>query len=418
MKFLEKVDPEIYKAIIQEQDREHEEIELIASENFTHPAVLEAQGCVMTNKYAEGYPGARWYGGCENVDIVESLAKQRAKELFETDYHVNVQPHSGTQANMAVYFSILKPGDTMMSMDLACGGHLSHGHPKNFSGRLYNVVPYGVNKETEMLDYDEIQKLVEKHKPKLLVAGTSAYSRNINFKKLKEICNKEDSLLVVDMAHIAGLVAAGIHPNPFPFADFVTTTTHKTLRGPRGGMIFCKQKFSRKLDSIVFPGIQGGPLMHVIAAKAVGFKQALSEEFDEYQHQIVKNIKVMVEEFKERGYRIVSEGSDNHLLMLDLTSKNLTGKAATNILGKVNITVNKNLIPYDEKSPFITSGVRIGTPAVTTRDMKEPQIKKIVKYIDEALMNKDNNQKLGEIKGNVKKLVNEFPLYKEIRDGR
>lgn len=416
MRFLNKIDPDIYNTIIKERDREHDEIELIASENFTHPAVLEAQGCVMTNKYAEGYPGARWYGGCENVDVAESLAKERAQQLFQTGYHVNVQPHSGTQANMAVYFTVLEPSDTMMAMDLACGGHLSHGHPKNFSGSLYNVIPYGVSKETEMVDYDEVQRLVKKHKPKLLVAGASAYSRNIDFKILKDICRKVGTLLVVDMAHIAGLVAADIHPDAFPYADFVTTTTHKTLRGPRGGMVFCKKEFRKKLDSVIFPGIQGGPLMHVIAAKAVAFKQALSETFDEYQHQIVKNIKVMVEEFKKHGYRVVSGGSDNHLLMLDLTSKNLTGKAATEILGKVNITVNKNLIPYDEKSPFVTSGVRIGTPAVTTRGMKEPQMKKVVEYIDEALMNKDKELKLAEVKEKVKNLVDQFPLYEELRN--
>ncbi len=415
MKYLREIDPEVFKAIIDEQKREDEQIELIASENFTHPAVLEAQGSVMTNKYAEGYPAARWYGGCEYVDVVESLAIKRAKEVFNTDYHVNVQPHSGTQANMAVYFSILKPKDTMLAMDLACGGHLSHGHPKNFSGSLYNIVSYGVNKKTEMLDYDEIRNLAIENKPKMILAGASAYPRKINFEKLSQICKEVKAFFVVDMAHIAGLIAAGLHPNPFGYADFVTTTTHKTLRGPRGGVIFCRPEFSRKIDSMVFPGTQGGPLMHVIAAKAVAFKQALSPEFKEYQLQIIKNIKAMIKEFKNRNYRIVSGDSDNHLLLLDLTSINLSGKEATDILGRVNITVNKNLIPYDKKSPFITSGIRIGTPAITSRGMKEPQMKDIVNYIDEALINKANEQKLSEVKQKVKELVESFPLYKELR---
>lgn len=412
MEFLEKKDYEVFEAIVNEEKREEQQIELIASENFTDPAVLEAQGSVMTNKYAEGYPSARWYGGCEYVDVVESLAIERAKQVFKTDYHVNVQPHSGTQANMAVYFTLLKPSDTMLSMDLACGGHLSHGHPKNFSGSLYNIIPYGVDKDTEMLNYDEIEKLAVKNKPKIIVAGASAYSRKINFKRLKQICDKTKSLLVVDMAHIAGLVAAGLHPNPFGVADFITNTTHKTLRGPRGGIVFCKPEYARKLDSVVFPGIQGGPLMHVIAAKAVALKQALSPDFKKYQEQIIRNVEVMVDEFKSNGYRLVSDGSDNHLLLLDLTSKNLSGKEATKILGKVNITVNKNLIPYDIKSPFVTSGIRIGTPAVTSRGMKEEEMKRIVNCIDWALSNKDNGKELNKVKKEIKKLVNSFPLYK------
>jgi len=416
MRFLKHEDYQIYQAILNEQKREDGQIELIASENFTHPAVLEAQGCVMTNKYAEGYPSARWYGGCENVDIAESLAIKRAKELFRTNQHVNVQPHSGTQANMGVYFTVLSPGDTMLAMDLACGGHLSHGHPKNFSGSLYNVISYGVKKDTETIDYDEVLKLTNKYKPKIIVAGASAYPRIIDFKKFRQICDEVNAMLVVDMAHIAGLIAVGLHPDPFPYAHFVTTTTHKTLRGPRGGVIFCKQKFAKKLDSEVFPGIQGGPLMHVIAAKAVAFKQALTPEFKEYQQQIIKNIKVMVGEFKKRKYRIVSGGSDNHLLLLDLTSKNLTGKEANKVLSKINITVNKNLIPYDTKSPFVASGIRIGVPAVTTRGMKESQMKEIVGYIDEALINKNDAGKLERIRKKVSKFVKAFPLYKELNE--
>lgn len=414
MHFLKHIDPEIYKAIQDEIRREERQIGLIASENFTHPAVLEAQGSVMTNKYAEGYPGARWYGGCEYVDVAESLAVMRAKKLFKTEQHVNVQPHSGTQANMGVYFTVLKPGDTMLAMDLACGGHLSHGHPKSFSGNLYNVIFYGVKKDTETIDYGQVRRLACEHKPKIIIAGASAYPRSINFEKFREICDEINALLVVDMAHIAGLIAAGLHPDPFAHAHFVTTTTHKTLRGARGGVIFCKKKFANRLDSVVFPGIQGGPLMHIIAGKAVTFKQALTDEFKEYQQQIVKNIKAMVEEFKNRDYRVVAGGSDNHLLLLDLTSKDLTGKEATKILGKVNITVNKNLIPYDTKGPFVTSGIRIGVPTVTSRGMREPQMKEIVKCIDDALMNKDDEKKLDNVRRRIEELVEGFPLYKDL----
>jgi len=411
---LKNIDPDIYQAIKDEQKRQDTQIELIASENFTHPAVLEAQGSVMTNKYAEGYPSARWYGGCKYVDVAESLAVERAKQLFKTDYHVNVQPHSGTQANMGVYFTVLKPGDTMLAMDLACGGHLSHGHPKSFSGSLYNIISYGVRKDTETIDYDQVRELALKHRPKVIVAGASAYPRNIDFKTLRSICDETEALLVVDMAHIAGLIVAGIHPDPFLHAHFITTTTHKTLRGPRGGVIFCQKRFAKKIDSVVFPGIQGGPLMHVIAAKAVAFKQALSDEFMKYQHQVVKNLSTMVDEFKEKGYRVVSGGSDNHLLLLDLTSKGLSGKEACEILGNVNITVNKNLIPYDTKSPFVTSGIRIGTPAVTSRGMEETQMKEIIDCIDIAFIGKDDDKKLDEVKEKVSKIVKAFPLYKDL----
>ena len=415
MEHLREVDPDVYAAIANETQRQHDNLELIASENIVSEAVLEAQGCVMTNKYAEGYPAARWYGGCEHVDVVENLAIERAKELFGAE-HVNVQPHSGSQANMAVYLTALDYGDTVLAMDLACGGHLSHGLKINFSGRSYNFVPYAVNKETEMLDYDEIEALAKKHKPKMIVAGASAYSRTIDFKRFREICDSVGAYLFVDMAHIAGLVAAGIHPSPVPYAEFVTTTTHKTLRGPRSGMILCREEFAKKINSAVFPGIQGGPLMHVIAAKAVALKEALSDEFRQYQQQIVKNAAALAQSMDGLGYRIVAGGTDNHLFMVDLRSKNVTGKEASAILDQVQITVNKNLIPFDPQKPTVTSGIRIGTPAVTTRGMKEDEMEQIAYLIDHAIMEKDNAEGLEKIAEVVHHLAEIFPIYKRLRD--
>jgi len=410
METLKEVDPEIYQAIQGETRREAENLELIASENFPSEAVLEAQGSVMTNKYAEGYPGKRYYGGCEFMDVAESLARQRAKELFGCEW-VNVQPHSGTQANIAVYLAAMNPGDTMMGMDLSCGGHLSHGHPLNFSGRYFKIIPYGVNEETEQIDYAEIEKLAEKYKPKLIVTGASAYPRIIDFERFKKICDKTGALLMADIAHIAGLVVAGVHPSPVPWADFVTTTTHKTLRGPRGGMIMCKGKYAKEIDRMVFPGTQGGPLMHIIAAKAVAFQEALKPEFKTYQEQIVKNAKTLAKTLQEKGYRIVSGGTDNHLFLVDLRSKNLTGKEAEKVLERAGITVNKNTIPFDPQKPFIASGIRIGTPAITSRGMKEPQMEQIGELIDEALMHTTDEKYLGEIKAKVKQLCQSFPLY-------
>lgn len=413
MHHLKETDPAIYKAIQDELEREQNNLELIASENIVSGAVLEAQGCLMTNKYAEGYPAARWYGGCEHVDVVEQLAIDRAKQLFGAEY-VNVQPHSGSQANMAVYLAALEYGDTVLAMDLACGGHLTHGLKINFSGRSYNFLTYKVNPQTEMLDYDEIQALAKEHKPKLIVCGASAYSRIIDFKKFREICDAVGALLFVDMAHIAGLVAAGLHPSPVPYAEFVTTTTHKTLRGPRGGMILCRQEFAKKINSVVFPGIQGGPLMHVIAAKAVSFKEALTKEFQEYQQQIVKNAQAFAKEMVRLRYRIVAGGTDNHLFMVDLRSKNTTGKETAAVLDRVAITVNKNLIPFDPQPPIVTSGIRIGTPAVTTRGMKERQMQEIAGLIDQAILNKDNDGKLAKVKACVHELTEQFPIYRDL----
>ncbi len=415
MKYLKKIDPEIYEAIKKEIKRQQENLEMIASENFTSLAVLEAQGSVLTNKYAEGYPNRRWYGGCENVDIAEALAIQRVKELFGAEY-ANVQPHSGTQANMAVYFVALNLGDTYLAMDLACGGHLSHGHPHNFSGMFYKVVPYGVNRETEMIDYDQIEELAKEHKPKLILAGASAYPREIDFKRLREICDKSGCYLFVDMAHIAGLIAAGIHPSPVPYAEFVTSTTHKTLRGPRAGFILAKKEFAKKLDSLVFPGMQGGPLMHVIAAKAVAFREAQSPEFKDYQVQIVKNSRRLAVQLQEKGFRIVSGGTDTHLLLADLTSHNITGKEAQDSLGQVNITVNKNLIPYDKLPPAQASGIRLGTPAITTRGIKEPQIDQIADLIDRAIRFRNQPKELQAIKNEVLELTKKFPLYPELNE--
>ena len=371
---LVKVDEEIYNLVGKELEREQEGIELIASENFASKAVMEAMGSYLTNKYAEGYPAKRYYGGCQVVDEVEELARERAKKLFGAE-HANVQPHSGSQANMAVYFTILQPGDTVLGMDLSHGGHLTHGSTVNFSGRLYNFVSYGVNKETEMIDYEQIRRLALEYKPKLIVAGASAYSRIIDFKKLKDICDEVGAYFMVDMAHIAGLVATGAHPSPVSYADFVTSTTHKTLRGPRGGLILCKEKYAKALDKNIFPGIQGGPLMHTIAAKAVCFKEALQPEFKEYINKVVKNCKVLAEELVKYDFKLVSNGSDNHLILVDLNNKDITGKDAEKLLDSIGITVNKNTVPNETKSPFVTSGIRIGTAAVTTRGFDEEDMK-------------------------------------------
>lgn len=402
---LKVIDEEIYNAIQKEHKRQNQKIELIASENFTSKAVMEAMGSVFTNKYAEGYPGKRYYGGCENVDIAEDLARERAKKIFGAE-HVNVQPHSGATANMAVYFSVLSEGDTVLGMNLSHGGHLTHGSPVNFSGKMYNIVPYGVDKNG-YIDYEELEKIALESKPKMIVAGASAYPRKIDFAKFKEIADKVGAYLMVDMAHIAGLVAAGLHQNPVPYADFVTTTTHKTLRGPRGGMILCKEKYAKDIDKSVFPGVQGGPLMHVIAGKAVCFKEALTDEFKEYQNQIIKNAKVLAEELVNNGFNLVSGGTDNHLILVDLTNKNITGKEAEKRLDEVGITVNKNAIPYDTEKPNITSGIRIGTPAMTTRGMKEEEMKEIASLINRTL----NGEDIEILKEDVLKLTNKFPIY-------
>ena len=402
---LEVVDKEIFDAIQKEHKRQNEKIELIASENFASKAVMEAMGSVFTNKYAEGYPGKRYYGGCQNVDIAENLARDRAKEIFGAE-HANVQPHSGAQANMSVYFTVLNPGDTILGMNLSHGGHLTHGSPVNFSGKMYNIIPYGVN-EDGYIDYDEVERIALECKPKIIVAGASAYPRTIDFKRFREIADKVSAYLMVDMAHIAGLVAAGLHPSPVPYADFVTTTTHKTLRGPRGGMILCKEKYAKDLDKSVFPGVQGGPLMHVIAGKAVCFKEALTPEFKEYQKQIIKNAKVLAEELMNRGFKLVSGGTDNHLMLVDLTNKGVTGKEAEAMLDEVGITVNKNTIPFDKQKPNIASGIRIGTPAMTTRGMKEEEIKTIAELIDRTIKGEDKEK----IKEDVLKLTSRFPIY-------
>lgn len=405
---LVKVDEEIYNLVGKELEREQEGIELIASENFASQAVMEAMGSYLTNKYAEGYPAKRYYGGCQVVDEVEELARERAKKLFGAE-HANVQPHSGSQANMAVYFTILQPGDTVLGMDLSHGGHLTHGSAVNFSGRLYNFVSYGVNKETEMIDYEQIRRLALEYKPKLIVAGASAYSRIIDFKKLKDICDEVGAYFMVDMAHIAGLVATGAHPSPVPYADFVTSTTHKTLRGPRGGLILCKEKYAKALDKNIFPGIQGGPLMHTIAAKAVCFKEALQPEFKEYINKVVKNCKVLAEELVKYDFKLVSNGSDNHLILVDLNNKDITGKDAEKLLDSIGITVNKNTVPNETKSPFVTSGIRIGTAAVTTRGFDEEDMKEVAALINDAIENKDEN--LSSLKNRVKALCSKHPLY-------
>ncbi|MFH1753340.1 MAG: serine hydroxymethyltransferase, partial [Candidatus Omnitrophota bacterium] len=384
----------------------------IASENFVSEEVLEAQGSPLTNKYAEGYPGARWYGGCEYVDIVENLAIERAKKLFGAE-HVNVQPHSGSQANMAVYFAMLNKGDTVLAMDLACGGHLTHGHVRNFSGMFYNVISYGVSKETETLDYDAILDLAKKHNPKLIIAGACAYPRIIDFSKFREICDSVGAFLMADAAHIAGLIAAGVHPNPCKYADFVTSTTHKTLRGPRAGMIMCKKEYAKAIDACVFPGIQGGPLMHVIAAKAVAFKLAAKKEFKVYQERIVENAKALAEGLRQKGYRIVSGGTDNHLLLVDLSVRGITGRDAAKALDKADITVNKNLIPFDKRSPAVTSGIRLGTPAATTRGMREKEMYMVADLIDKVLGNMKSDRAIAAARKEVNKLTKRFPLYRK-----
>ncbi len=402
-------DFEIYAALKNEARRQKENIELIASENYVSRAVREAQGSLMTNKYAEGLPGKRYYNGCEWVDEAERLAIERAKALFGAE-HANVQPHSGSGANMAVYFSVLQPGDTILSMSLDHGGHLSHGHKLNFSGRFFHVVPYGVNAETERIDYDEVERLAKEHRPRMIVAGASAYSRIIDFKRFRAIADAVGAYLTVDMAHIAGLVAAGFHPSPVPYADFVTTTTHKTLRGPRGGLVLCKEAYAKELDKTVFPGLQGGPLMHVIAAKAVCFQEALQPSFKEYARQIVANAQTLAAELETAGLRIVSGGTDNHLMLADLTPLGATGKDVATALDKAQITVNKNAIPFDKLKPFIASGIRIGTPAVTTRGMKEPEMKVIAKWIGEIAMHPDNEKAIERIRGEVVELTAKFPV--------
>ncbi len=410
MSELREADRDVYNAIKGEEERERSKIVLIASENYVSSAVLEAQGSVFTNKYAEGYPNRRYYGGCEFADQVELLAIERAKELFGAE-HVNAQPHSGSQANMAVYFSVLKPGDAILGMSLTHGGHLTHGASVSFSGTLFKSSSYGVNKTTEMLDYDEVERLALEHRPKMLVVGASAYSRIFDFPRFRKIADKVGAYLMADIAHIAGLVAAGEHPNPVPYADFVTTTTHKTLRGPRGGMIMCREKYSKVVDKQIFPGIQGGPLMHVIAAKAVALKEALQPEFREYQRQVVKNARALAEVLVKDGFRIVSGGTDNHLMLVDLTPKGITGKEAEEALDAAGITCNKNSIPYDQKSAVVTSGIRLGTPIVTTRGMREPEMKIIGDLICEALANGMAPARLASIRERVKTFCGKFPMF-------
>ncbi|MFL6559162.1 MAG: serine hydroxymethyltransferase [Bacillus sp. (in: firmicutes)] len=412
MKHLPQADEQVFQAIQKELGRQRSKIELIASENFVSEAVMEAQGSVLTNKYAEGYPGRRYYGGCEYVDIVEDLARNRAKEIFGAEY-VNVQPHSGAQANMAVYFTVLEQGDTVLGMNLSHGGHLTHGSPVNFSGVQYNFVEYGVDQETHRINYDDVRAKALEHKPKMIVAGASAYPRAIDFAKFREIADEVGAYLMVDMAHIAGLVAAGLHQNPVPYADFVTTTTHNTLRGPRGGMILCKEEFGKKIDKSIFPGIQGGPLMHVIAAKAVAFGEALQESFKEYAGQIITNAQRLAESLQKEGLKLVSGGTDNHLLLVDVTTLGLTGKVAEKVLDEVGITVNKNTIPFDPQSPFVTSGVRIGTAAVTSRGFVEADMDEIASIIAFTLKNHEDAAKLEEAQGRVEALTSKFTLYPE-----
>ncbi|MCM3764037.1 serine hydroxymethyltransferase [Neobacillus niacini] len=412
MKHLSKADEQVFQAIQQELGRQRSKIELIASENFVSEAVMEAQGSVLTNKYAEGYPGRRYYGGCEYVDIVEDLARQRAKQIFGAEY-VNVQPHSGAQANMAVYFTILEQGDTVLGMNLSHGGHLTHGSPVNFSGIQYNFVEYGVDAETHRIDYEDVRAKALEHKPKLIVAGASAYPREIDFAKFREIADEVGAYLMVDMAHIAGLVAAGLHQNPVPYADFVTTTTHKTLRGPRGGMILCKEEWGKKIDKSIFPGIQGGPLMHVIAAKAVAFGEALQDSFKEYAGKIIANAQRLAESLQGEGLKLVSGGTDNHLLLVDVTTLGLTGKVAEKVLDEIGITVNKNTIPFDQNSPFVTSGIRIGTAAVTSRGFGLEDMDEIASIIAFTLKNHEDEAKLDEARGRVEALTSRFTLYPE-----
>ena len=408
---LANVDPQVQKAIDMELSRQRNKLEMIASENIVSSAVMQAQGSILTNKYAEGYPGKRYYGGCEYVDIVEQLAIDRAKELFGAQY-ANVQPHSGAQANTAVFFALLNPGDTVLGMNLTDGGHLTHGSPVNISGKYFKIVPYGVDKETERIDYDELEKLAKQHKPKLIIGGASAYSRIIDFARMAQIAKAVGAYFMVDMAHIAGLVAAGLHPNPVPYADVVTTTTHKTLRGPRGGLILCKDaEFGKQFNKAIFPGIQGGPLMHIVAAKAVAFKEALSEDFKTYQQQVVKNAAALADELMQKGFRIVSGGTDNHLMLVDLRSKNITGKEAQNLLDDIGITANKNTIPFEPLSPFVTSGIRLGTPALTTRGLKEADIRQVADIIAEVIEKRDDETVIARSKEKVADICKRFPLY-------
>ena len=407
---IRNADAEVYEAMKQELDRQRNNIELIASENFVSPAVMAAAGSHLTNKYAEGLPGKRYYGGCQYVDVVEDLARERVKQLFGCD-HANVQPHSGANANTCVYFAMLQPGDTILGMNLSHGGHLTHGSPVNISGKYFKIIPYGVSKESETIDYDELERLAAENQPKMIVAGASAYPRIIDFPRLREIADKVGAYLMVDIAHIAGLVAAGLHPSPVPYADFVTTTTHKTLRGPRGGVIMCKEQYAKAIDKAVFPGMQGGPLMHVIAAKAVAFKEALSPEFKEYQRQVVKNAAAMADEFTKCGVRLVSGGTDNHLMLVDLRDKNMTGKELEKMLDEVNITVNKNTIPFEETSPFVTSGIRLGTPSITSRGFTEEDARTIARLITKII---DEREAAFEtVRAEVKKLCDKHPLYKD-----
>jgi glycine hydroxymethyltransferase len=414
--FLKNTDPDVYQSIRHELERQSNQLELIASENIVSEAVLEAQGSIFTNKYAEGYPGRRYYGGCEYADQVENLAIERALQIFGAEY-ANVQPHSGSQANMAVYFACLKPGDTVLGMDLAHGGHLTHGSSVNFSGQLYNFVSYGVERESERIDMAEVERIALEHRPRMIVAGASAYPRIIDFAGFRRIADKINALFMVDMAHIAGLVAAGVHPSPVPHADFVTTTTHKTLRGPRGGLILARAEYGKKLDSKIFPGIQGGPLMHVIAAKAVAFKEAMGEKFRQNQVQVVKNAQTLGEALVGHGFRLVSGGTDNHLLLVDLSNKGATGKEAEEVLEEAGLTANKNAIPFDQQSRFVTSGVRIGTPAVTTRGLREPEMLRIAEWINRAIDQRQDTEALARIRSEVRRLCGEFPLYPDrIRD--
>ncbi len=411
MQTLTQFDPEISAIIDREKRRQMSQIELIASENFVSEAVLEALGSVLTNKYAEGYPAKRYYGGCEVVDQAEDLARDRVKKLFGAE-HANVQPHSGSQANMAVYQVVMKPGETFLGMNLQNGGHLTHGSPVNFSGLLYNVVPYGVTDDTETLDYEALTRLAKENKPKMIMVGASAYPRVIDFERIRKVCDEVEAVMCVDMAHIAGLVAAGLHPSPIPYADFVTSTTHKTLRGPRGGLVLCKEKWAKALDKAIFPGLQGGPLMHVIAAKAVAFKEALEPSFKDYQKRVIENAQALAAALKERGFRLVSGGTDNHLMLIDVRNKNITGKAAEKALDHAGITVNKNTIPNDPASPFVTSGLRVGTPAVTTRGMTPDVMKQIAALMDEAIAKPEDEANLAAVKGKVNAICEKFPFYK------
>jgi glycine hydroxymethyltransferase len=413
MSILKNLDPEVYRAVKNELERQRNYLELIASENIVSEAVLEAQGSIFTNKYAEGYPSKRYYGGCEYADVVENLAIERAKELFQAEY-ANVQAHSGSQANMAVYFAALSPGDKVLGMDLAHGGHLTHGSPVNFSGQLFNFISYGVDKETGMINMEDVERVAHEHRPKMIVAGASAYPREIDFEAFRAIADQIDALFMVDMAHIAGLVAAGVHPSPVPYADYVTSTTHKTMRGPRGGLILAKEEFGKSLNSNIFPGIQGGPLMHVIAAKAVSFQEAMSEEFVLYQQQVVRNSQALGAALISHGYKLVSGGSDNHLLLVDMINKEKTGKDAEEILESAGLTVNKNAIPFDTQSRFVTGGIRIGTPAVTSRGLKESEMKQVADWMNRAILNNSDEQEISRIRSEVRELCDRFPIYPDL----